>query len=339
MASRAVPIDMYASERHFVDHLAAVRDALPRTWRGAFGTGSQAAAARAGELGIQPVQGLPEEDRPVLVAAIGDHNTARKRGRSRVALMEHGAGQSYGGDPRAFAARHPSFAGGKGRDADLFLHPGPHPAARDRERYPDARIEVVGSPRLDMLPERIAPEPGEGPVIAVSFHWDSLACPETQTTFVAFRDGVKALADRYQVLGHGHPRIIDRLTPWYERRGIEVVRSFDEVCARADLYVCDNSSTLYEFAATGRPVIVLSPPLYRRRVHHGLRFWDAIPGPECHQARSLVAAVADALPDPPAQRAAREAALDLVYAHRSGAAKRAAAVLRDWARGPARDDA
>jgi len=41
--------------------------------------------------------------------------------------------------------------------------------------------------------------------------------------------------------------------------------------------------------------------------------------------------VAEALRDSAKQRAAREKALDLVYAYRTGAAERAAAVLMDWA--------
>jgi hypothetical protein len=45
----------------------------------------------------------------------------------------------------------------------------------------------------------------------------------------------------------------------------------------------------------------------------------------------MLAAVRRALADPPAQQAARERALDLVYAYRTGAAERAAAVLVDWA--------
>ena len=57
--------------------------------------------------------------------------------------------------------------------------------------------------------------------------------------------------------------------------GIEYADDFDEVLRRADVYACDNSSTLYEFASTGRPVVVLNAPWYRREANHGLRFWDA----------------------------------------------------------------
>ena len=55
-------------------------------------------------------------------------------------------------------------------------------------------------------------------------------------------------------------------------------------------------------------------------------------------AVSLTAVVERALEDPPEAQEARERALELVYAHRSGAAERAAKVLVDWAKGAASED-
>jgi CDP-glycerol glycerophosphotransferase (TagB/SpsB family) len=178
------------------------------------------------------------------------------------------------------------------------------------------------------------------PVVAVSFHWDCHVSPETRSAFSQFCSQVGRLVkdDSIRVIGHGHPRILGSaaapmgLARWYARAGIEVVYSFEEVCQRADLYVNDASSTLFEFASTGRPVVVMNPDWYRREIHHGLRFWEASTvgvnvGPKGSQREAIAAALAD----PPAQQAAREAALDLVYAYRSGGAERAAAVLVDWA--------
>ena len=131
------------------------------------------------------------------------------------------------------------------------------------------------------------------------------------------------------------------LAPWYRRAGIEVMADFADVCRRSDLLVFDNSSVGFEFASTGRPVVCLEPYHYRRGVHHGLRFWDAIPGLVCQDragvpdAVSLTAIVERALEDPPEAQEAREQAVKLVYAHRSGAAERAAKVLLDWAKGTA----
>ena len=101
---------------------------------------------------------------------------------------------------------------------------------------------------------------------------------------------------------------------------------------QADLYVCDNSSSLFEFAATGRPVVVLNTPEYRRDVHHGLRFWDAASvGVNCDRPRDLDDAIGQALADAPKQQAARERALDIVYSPRTGGAQLAADALVEWA--------
>ena len=79
-------------------------------------------------------------------------------------------------------------------------------------------------------------------------------------------------------------------------------------------------------------MVVLNSPRYRRNIDHGLRFWEASGvGINVAVTDDLEDAVRLALTDPPEQRAAREAALDLVYAYRTGGAARAAAALVDWA--------
>jgi len=242
--------------------------------------------------------------------------------------MEHGAGFSFGGE--ASTARRSSYAGGHDRNAELFLHPGPHPAARDRAAYPNARVEIVGCAKLDTLPRK--PERSVPPVVAVSFHWNCLVSEETRSAFIWAREHIVPLKRAgYTVIGHGHPRIWSRLEPWYRRKGIEPVRDFEEVCRRADIYVADATSTIYEFAATGRPVVVLDPQFYRRDIDHGLRFWDAADvGLRVDEPYLITRTVKKALEDAPEQVEAREKALSMVYAFRTGAAFRAAGVLIDW---------
>src|SRR6185369_1657562 len=162
--------------------------------------------------------------------------------------------------------------------------------------------------------------------------------PETHNAYPAFFPAIARLADQYELLGHGHPKLWgigrpgNNLASRYRRFGIEPVQDFAEVCRRADVYICDNSSTLFAFAATGRPVVVLNPPWYDRRVNHGLRFWEAAGvGVNCDKPEALGECIEEALRDSPERKAAREAALDLVYAYRTGASQRAADVLQDWA--------
>jgi glycosyltransferase involved in cell wall biosynthesis len=118
---------------------------------------------------------------------------------------------------------------------------------------------------------------------------------------------------------------------YYARAGIPVVEEFPDVMRQADVYACDNSSTLYEFASTGRPVVVLNAPWYRRTVEHGLRFWSAANvGVQCDDPADLSSAILRALMDDQPHQVAREAALDVAYAYRSGAAQRAAEELEQW---------
>lgn len=270
---------------------------------------------------------LPRDLDVTLVASYGDLNRARRQNQrrpTRIVLAQHGAGQSY-------SDNHASYPGGQNNEAvGMFLCPNEHSAGRWRAAYPRARVEVVGCPRLDDLPSRV---PGPGPVIAVSTHWDDKHSPEGRSAWSYIQSSLRELAKRYTVIGHAHPRYRRQLDPIYRRHGIEVVPTFDEVCRRADVYIMDNSSTLFEFASTGRPVVVLDAPTYRKNVNHGLRFWDAADvGVRIPATGDLIAAVETALEDAPEVAARREAALDIVYAFRTGAAQRAADAILDYAR-------
>ena len=271
-------------------------------------------------------------DDVALIASYGDLKSARRDGYRRIILMQHGAGQSYGGDRRT--ARHPCYAGGDdNEDVGLFLVPNEHAAGRWLERYPSTPVKVVGCPRLDELPERAsmgaATTAEASPVVAVSFHWNGYACPEWRSAFDWYRDAIVKLSREVTVIGHEHPNRRD-LGAWYRDHGIEYTDSFDEVLRRADVYACDNSSTLYEFASTGRPVVVLNAPWYRFEADHGLRFWEAaLVGIAVFEGAELSYAVGAA--DAPAYATWRENVLDLVYAYRTGAAQRAADAIAAWA--------
>ena len=54
--------------------------------------------------------------------------------------------------------------------------------------------------------------------------------PELRWAWPRFRHALVRLASRYAVIGHGHPRAMKDLAPWYERVGIEVVPDFANVC-------------------------------------------------------------------------------------------------------------
>jgi glycosyltransferase involved in cell wall biosynthesis len=184
-------------------------------------------------------------------------------------------------------------------------------------------VEVVGSPRLDDLPARQA---GPSPVVALAWHWDLHLVPETLSALAWYRPALEGLARRFDVIGTGHPRRQD-LAALYARLGIAFV-SFEEVCRRADVLAFDNTSAGFEFAATGRPVVVLDAPWYRREVRHGLRFWEAADvGVRINRPEHLADALERALACAPADARAREEALERVYTYRHDAADRAAAAI------------
>jgi hypothetical protein len=334
-------IDAFACEPHFLDHLAPVWRSLPD--RGTFYADTGLGLVeRARERGVeaQPIDALKlrTSSRPplakvepgplALVASIGDTKIARRLGYRRFVYLEHGAAQSYSGKGRH--AVEASYSGGPDReDVVLFLVPNEQAADRWRASYPQTPVEVVGCPKLDDLPKR---EPGPGPVVAISFHWPTptwALAPEAGNALGTFMPALRPLRERFAVIGHSHPRYAHDMARIFRKAGIEFVPEFDDVCRRADVYVCDNSSTIFEFAATGRPVVLMNAKTYRKDVSHGGRFWDwAHVGIQVDDHADLISSVELALADPVPQRAAREDALGLVYAHRSGGATRAVGAIR-----------
>lgn len=214
---------------------------------------------------------------PLVVA--GHRDTLLRIDKRRpVVLIEHGSGQSYGGDPNPHVARHRCYAGGTGRAAAMFLHPNEHAAGRDRAAYPDARVEVVGPLRHAQLATIPRHAPADRPVLAFTFHWDCHACPETRTSWHVFASAIaEAVAsDRFaDVVATAHPRLWTLVRSEFARLGARPVESFAGVLAEADVLAADNTTAMFDWAALRGPTVVLNPPFYRRDVDHGLRFWSA----------------------------------------------------------------
>lgn len=264
-------IDALASEPHYRAHIEPVWEALDPKIRGTFHN-------RRAPLGSRVFLVASYRD----LWALGDRPTI---------LLEHGAGQSYLGG-------HPAYAGGSGRDhVVLFCCPNAQSARLNAAAYPSARVAVTGDPSLEAL-RRIVYEP-DG-TVAVAFHWDAQALPETRWAWPHYRDALAELARHAKVIGHAHPRAFGVLAPWYAAHGIEPVADFSDVCRRAAVLVADNTSAMFEFAALGHPVVVLNAPWYRRDVNHGGRFWDwADVGVQVDEPEALLKAIATALEDPP----------------------------------------
>jgi len=326
-------IDALASEPHFLDHLAPVCvgvDLAELVVPPGFGL-----VERAESYGLNATMRATRRTRgrhPVLVASYGD---MRRAAGNPIILMEHGSGQTY-------SIRQRSYAGGPSRHhVRLFLCPNEAVARANRRHYPATPAVVVGTPRLDRWhtggdTAAKARTSRSRPTVAISFHWDCAVVEETRSAFAHYRPALTTLAEAnrtgdIEILGHGHPRIYQLLRPLWIELGIEPVETFDEVLARADCYAVDNSSTLFEFASTGRPVVVMNAPWYRRAVSHGLRFWDAADvGVQVDEPDRLLDAIHTALADPPEVADRRAEIIDVVYPVRDGTATaRAVAAIEE----------
>ncbi len=316
--------DFYATKRHFVDHLAPVYLAMERRGRFCVPDGLMAHARR---LGIEPApeSKLAQGEGPIVFSAYGDLRRCVKSGRHLI-LFEHGAGFS-------FSNSHPSYAGGaQQRDrVGLFCEVNDWTARRNRAKYPGCRSVVVGSPKMDALAHLPRREMPARPTVCIAFHWDCIVAPETRSAYAHFASALPDLAREFDLILHAHPRQAEKMRAVADHLGVEFAEEFADVCERADVYVNDASSTLYEFAALGRPVVVMNAPWYRRHVHHGLRFWDCCEvGVNCDEPAKLVAAVHDALADTEERIEYRAEVSDDVFPYLGHAAERAAYVLESY---------
>ena len=88
---------------------------------------------------------------------------------------------------------------------------------------------------------------------------------------------------------------------------------------------------MFEAASVGIPVVAMNAPAYRRDVHHGLRFWDAVPGPQVDDTDQLLATIHGVLDDPRTALTFAPPALTAAYVARDGhAATRAASAVQAW---------
>jgi hypothetical protein len=309
----------WASQPHYVAHIAPIWNALPPERRAGFHVASHAAARRCGTISGPVQRGLPRAQPDDLVL-VGSGCEIPVTG-GRPVLVEHGAGQSYVG------VEHCSWSGGPDRDrAALFLVPNEIAAARNRARYPQIPNAVIGSPHVETLrrlPTEIVYD------LVISRHWDSTLCPELGSAWYEFEPAVAKFAAAWpgRVALHAHPRAVADGRHDALRLGLPFIETFEEVVRTAACFAVDNSSTLYEFAALDRPVVVLNSDRYRLDVEHGLRFWSHADIGLQASPDTFAGPVLAALRDPPRVAALRRSIAASVFPYIDGAAERAAAAI------------
>jgi len=260
----------------------------------------------------------------ILVAASGDYQSANRHFGHKI-FVEHGCGISYGN-------RHPSYAGGTGRrSVGLFLCPNEYVAKLNRQYYPAATSAIVGDPYLDKHMAAPKKDPGDKPLVVISFHWPAKFAAEAGWAFPEYEQVLPELAKRFKIAGHCHPRVASVMAQNFRKAGIPFIADFDRVMLEADIYAVDNSSTLYEFAATDRPVVAMNSAKYRRDVNHGLRFWEhSEVGFNCDFPADLADTIDLALLDPPSQKERRHAATAAVFPVLGNATDAAVDAIESW---------
>ena len=340
-----MPIDFFARRVHFIDHIAPVWLALPAEERGLFfvpdflrghaeSYGIEAQGLFTADKQANPIDVIPAGRNPMMTCAYGDMLQAMKVNQKRKhILMEHGVGLTF---------KHPGYAGGFGSrtTVSMFLPPNEFIRAKTAQALPQAKQEIIGTPKLDgyQFPEK-APAPKKKPVVAISFHWDgSRVCAEAGNAFKHYQHYLASLARErgFRLIGHGHPKYLHTLRHYYEDAGIEVVEDFRDVMEQADLYVNDCSSTMYEFCVTGKPVVILNAPWFRKFVNYGIRFWlwtDI--GPQVENADDLLQAIEGQLNNPGQYFDARKKMVGELYPYLGQSAQRAADALTGYLHGGA----
>lgn len=243
-----------------------------------------------------------------LVASQADF-AALGRDRRRV-FMEHGCGLEW-------------YRGGKLlrlRQAVAVLAPNAMVAGWHSDANPGVPVHVIGTPKLDRL---VGVEHGKA--ATVSLHWSGIyGHPRGTDSLVRWSRAFTEFARHTTVLGHAHPRVWQQAQRAYRTMGIEPVQDFEEVVQRSWLYLCDHSSTIYEFGALGGNVVLLDPPTPSSRLS-GLRYqMHGWVGPHARPQDNLLSAVAMISP---AHQQARHAATRELYPYLGSATARAVEVL------------
>lgn len=267
-------VNVLATFSHYYDHMAPIIDALRDRGHRVNVYSGQQSALWGPYIHPSDIERLGRK--LWMVAASVD--SARTLGQHLI-YVEHGAGQTYLADERGDTA---GYSSGRMDDAVMFLCPNVFVMNRRRENHHGVPSMLVGSPKMDQFYRGLGHDGVQSDVVALAWHWNCGVTDESLTAWPHYQPWL----NRYvlgcrragiRVVGHAHPRIAKRARYHYERHGIEWW-DHDQVLNEAGMLCVDNSSIGYEFASLDRPVLWLNAPWYRRHVHHGLRFWEYVPG-------------------------------------------------------------
>jgi len=324
-------IDFLATQPQYIDHIAPVWDALADNNIGSFYVPQELFGYAQSKLKHHLYLYSYENnslstfsDCPILVASYGDMKYCHRMNPDRrIFMMEHGTGHGFG------TSAYPNGPGE--RDCvSLFLPPNQYTADKIHT-VRSTPCEVIGTPKLDWVVDQDLTQYRLHPrTVCISFHHGgkNRKPPEAGSAFEHYKDIIPELKKQFNLVAHGHPLSRVRDIPFYASIGVPFIDDFEQVMRVADVYVNDLSSTLYEFITTGKPVIVMNAPWFRRDVQHGLRFWDySNIGFEVNQPGELKKAIDATLLTPTLFLRQRKKAIQDLFPYLGVSAKRTAEVI------------
>lgn len=263
-------VDLVWSREHYRAHMLPIFRALPEEIRGE----------------IRPRTFDPVPGNVGMVASWDDVEQIREN--FSYFYVEHGAGQSYGGDEKT--ALQPGYSGSGGYrhwNCMGFICPSETVGAR----WTTAPSIAVGCPKMDYwLSDRPSADPN---TVCFAWHWNSRISPEALSAFHHYSEALPEIVASFKrqgwrTFGHAHPKWEGEIDFEMHEAGLTLLSSADAVLGSMSMLIMDNSSLMYEMAALGRPVIALNAPWYRRDIEHGLRFWDLVPGDQIDEPQQLL---------------------------------------------------
>lgn len=327
-------LDALIRQAYYVPHVAPIWNAVPKERRGKVYVSEVVMAEARQHIEAQWLE--PYEDGGecgsarnfILTAGYGDAlRPTRQNKERRVILMEHGIGLTFG---------NAAYADGIGQRTRIthFLVPNQHTLNKLHPNLKDHPAAVIGVPKMDKWANKNSFTMPDKPTIAISFHHgDKNARPGgAGSAWEHYAEVLPVLAARYKLLLHAHPVFRDDspLKELYKsimdaKPGTELVDDFEDVLRRADVYLNDASSTMYEFIITGKPVVILNAPWFKKDEQYGIRFWEyADIGEQVDEPSDLLAAMDRAIEHPERHAEQRQQAVRELFPYLGSAAQRAA---------------
>ena len=309
-------LDFYASEVHYFDHIIPIWNMLDDKYKGVFNVSLDVFEKR--KLKHSEFKLDKPTDNITLVASYKDYCETK----GKVILIEHGIGHNYGN-------QHSSYVGGRHKErVVLFLNQHALSQNTNLLAYPYVANEIIGTPKTDTIHTVDFNYFADKPIVCISFHWDCFVCNNTRSAYYYYKDILSELSQskEFTLIAHGHPR-----QNWTELEllGIKFYSDLNDILPIADVYVNDNSSSMYEFALTGKPVIVLNCPLYDRNRDTGIRFWRYIIGKQVDSPNELKATILSVLKHDN-WIAKRKEILSTLYPYRYKSTQRAVNVIQEF---------